>query len=156
MQFIDRFAVAIQIEINENKDSTTTGDIALPLSTPKKVRFQDDEENGNTRTPENQNTTRKPPLTCEEDDILTSRKSHIDDSNESMIKKKNEYIISSLFPHSASPIENLSYDGSDDGNIVLEDIPLPPFSPGVPGLVSPFPRKPKLGVSPPKPPRRSN
>lgn len=155
MQFIDRFAVAIQIEINENKDSTSPGDNALPLSTPKKVRFQDDEENGNTCTPEIQNTSRKPPLTCEEDDILTSRQSHVDDRNDSMLKKKNEY-ISSLFPHSASPIENLSYDGSDDGNIVLEDIPLPPFSPGVPGLVSPFPRKPKLGVSPPKPPRRSN
>ncbi len=91
---------------------------------------------------------------------------HGDDSE--ITRKKNEY-ISSLFPNSASPIENLSYDGSSsssdsvdvhNGNDkirmnMLDNVPLPPFSPGVPGLISPLPRKLKFGVSPPPhPPKR--
>jgi hypothetical protein len=34
------------------------------------------------------------------------------------------------------------------------DAPLPPFTPGVPGLLSPFPRKMNYGVTPPRPPQR--
>lgn len=95
-------------------------------TTPKKVRFQKDNRVDDMDT------------NGDSKDIVLAR------------MKKNEY-ISSLFPNSASPIENVSLDGSDSDNF-MENMPLPPFSPGMPGLISPLPRKPNKGVTPPRPP----
>ena len=52
-----------------------------------------------------------------------------------------------------------NHDGVEDvmttprNNLNL-DVPFPPFTPGISGLVSPYPRKMNHGVTPPKPPMR--
>ncbi len=150
---IDSYVVAIQIAIKEGEDND--GDVEVSLrstknsvtETPKKVRFEDSNvhENSDSRVSLGNRT-------AVDVDAYGSGEYEkgIFESSE-MERKKSEY-ISSLFPNSASPIENLSFDGSD---ATLQDMPQPPhFSPGVPGLVSPIARKLKFGAAPPQPPTR--
>lgn len=116
--------------------------------TPKKVRFEDsyDNETSGSRI----SMASRKSIDNDVYDIDENEKGIHDLSD--MERKKSEY-ISSLFPNSASPIENLSFDGSDE-DTTLRNMPLPPFSPGVPGLVSPIARKLKFGAVPPQPPMR--
>jgi hypothetical protein len=156
----NRCAVSIQIDINEGDGSFVVGNNSIEetpsrsnyaIETPKRVRFHTKEENETEYYDDTNHTNRH---------LKEGQGQETTMSNDNeMARKKSEY-ISSLFPNSVpSPIENVSYDGSTDaGDISIENknLPLPPFSPGVPGLLSPFPRKPNsnFGGMPPQPPSR--
>ena len=149
---------------SKEKNNSNTREIQMiktgdkTLSTPKKVRFMNQEDHLNTNSINKNNNKDE-----DEEGIKTRMKSSkaeedndqkdMNHDTEMARQKKNDY-ISSLFPNSTSPIENVSFDGSDVDvdDHVLDGVPLPPFSPGVPGLLSPLPRRPNYGASPPLPP----
>lgn len=111
------------------------------LETPKQVRFNDEGEGEDVVNEELKNEK--------------NFSGYKNDTNDEIARKKSEY-ISSLFPNSASPIENISFDGSDEVELT-RNLPPPPFSPGVPGLISPQHLQARIsatrqGVTPPKPP----
>ena len=111
------------------------------LETPKQVRFNDEGVGEDEVNEESKN----------EKDFSGSK----NDANDEMARKKSEY-ISSLFPNSASPIENISFDGSDEVELT-RNLPPPPFSPGVSGLISPQQLQARIsttrqGITSPKPP----
>ena len=47
---------------------------------------------------------------------------------------------------------DLSAYGTPSRSSLPKDVPVPPFTPGIPGLVSPIPHKRSYGVTPPRPP----
>lgn len=155
------------ISININNDNNTSREIQMiktgdktPMSTPKKVRFMNMEDNlsttsaNNNKNNNNEEATKtRTKLKKEEKNNDDQDMNHDADIDIAARQKKNDY-IASLFPNSTSPIENVSFDESviDINGTTLDDVPLPPFSPGVPGLFSPLPRRPNCGVLPPLPP----
>lgn len=138
--------------------------------TPKRVRFDNNNEeeevggdegrdlNNNSKS----NVMKIPDTATTSDNQNEKEPSYTDIHSDERERKKSEF-ISSLFPNSASPIENISFDGSDEVELTSSNLPPPPFSPGLPGLISPPPmkqshrqqrqsHKSRLGVTPPKPP----
>lgn len=108
---------------------------AIIYATAAQINASEEYEESIKKTPRKVNSERKD-LSYKKDAVVRDRDDDLSEDSKDYVENDTEVFSS---PYRKPELNRLN-------------MPMPPFTPGVPGLISPYPRKLNHGITPPTPP----